>query len=754
MFPVSALDDQAADSLQPRIALSKRSVHFPIRLRSRHLVGALLALAHALERGDDLAARIPADVIARAPATLEVLQTDGSATVSATLRAKALASVLIDLARGGWTVSVDEGQVYVTAPEWDVGGARTSPDEVLAAKARVRTAMATRVQEEIETESVRRFILEMEAPRRTEHGTRSVLSLLAEGPALAASLRRHGCKGMRPYLQPTGFESERDPHTGLRYTDILRYFRYYWSFSTSGSPGRGLSFLIRDAAQPCHPVCGLISIASPVPRLSVRDEALGWTAPWLEAVVFALDFPPDDPSPHLRALAERWSHHTGASSSSLIEDVSSLLGVTLVREPDALAAILLAFPRQQRLRRCEGARRRLLSDLRGELRNAIEGISFHGFGFDHAYALQRPAAVRHRLEVRKENSAERWRESRKITAKEGSPSRRPRQSDATFRAAAREPLFAKKRAAQAANLLRAWETVLPEPGERAGDALRKYTLGDRPSQQATLTGGEQVCRGLRVALLQRQTRFVASQVADVSVCGAVPPYGPILGGKLAALAALSSDVAAAYHDRYAARVSEISSQMAGCAITRPADLIAMTTTSFYSSGSSQYERLVLPTDAGDVRWRLVGRSRGNGTLHYSARTAELLDQLLCVETGRRLVTGRFGEGPSERLRKIRDGLTLLGIDANELLRHGMPRLVYVAELSPQTARPGSRAPLQTWRDVGPSMDRVARFWSERWLTSRLKSKPEVLEEVRRFDRTSALLSLRLRPFVGVEGAKS
>src|SRR5438128_894531 len=36
----------------------------------------------------------------------------------------------------------------------------------------------------------------------------------------------------------------------------------------------------------------------------------------------------------------------------------------------------------------------------------------------------------------------------------------------------------------------------------------------------------------------------------------------------------------------------------------------------------------------------------------------------------------FGEGSNPWLRKIRDGLTELGLDADEFLRHGSPRLVY------------------------------------------------------------------------------
>lgn len=36
----------------------------------------------------------------------------------------------------------------------------------------------------------------------------------------------------------------------------------------------------------------------------------------------------------------------------------------------------------------------------------------------------------------------------------------------------------------------------------------------------------------------------------------------------------------------------------------------------------------------------------------------------------------FGEGVNPRLRKVRDGLSELGLPADELLNHGVPRLVY------------------------------------------------------------------------------
>jgi hypothetical protein len=732
-----------------KVVFSRRSAHVPIDIRSPRLVGSVISLAQALERGDREAVAVWDDSLDRLPA-LEVRDSNSMPALLPTLRAKALGSILVDLAQSGWSVSVEGRQVFVVAPEWSAGAGRLSPEQVRAEKERAREAMAARVQEEIESEGTRRFILRMETPRATEAGARSVLSLFADGPALAEALRVRGPEAIQPYLQLADGDAGRDPHTGLSYGDIFRYFRMYWSFPMLSTPGRMIPFLIRDAGQPSHPVCGLIAVASPVPRLTPRDETFGWTAAWLEAVVAALDFPPDEPAEHLRALGNVWrrSLDRTMNPSSIFEDVAALLKLPPTRDPDGLASAIMALPRAQRLRRAERARRDILQDLRDELCDALRAISFRGFGFNHDQALERPAKVREALEERKEEAYERWHESRKVTGASGTQSARldkgALQAERAIRAAAKEPLFLKKRIAQAANILRAWEEIMPRPDESSGKLLRAWTLGSR-ARTGMFTGGESVARGLRTAMLYRQNRIVASQVADVCVCGAVPPYGPLLGGKLAALAALSRDVAAAYHTRYDGKSSEITSQMAARAFSRPADLLALTTTSFYGVGSSQYERLVLPTGDGEIRWRPVGRSKGNGSMHFSRRTTELMARLLKLETGKHLITSRFGEGPSERLRKLRDGLQLLGIDADELLEHGMPRLVYVAELCPRKTRPGARVAAPAWRRVGPGMEDVVRFWRERWLTSRLKSTPEVLEEVKAFSRETALLSRRIRP---------
>ncbi len=740
----------------PTTAFALRSVHIPVRVRVQRHYQSVLNLARALEAGDDDAIAKWDDDLERTIGVHEVLVDSSGPAVSPSLRAKAIGAALIDLARSGWTVSVEEGQVYVAAPTWSRDAKGMSPDDVRAEKDRARAAMAGRVQEEIDSDPTRRFILRLESPRAIDRGHRSVLSLIADGPRVAAALRSSAADAIQPVLCPADLDAGRDPETGLLYAEIFRYFRLFWSFPTSAPPGRSMSYLIRDAGQPGSPVCGLLCVASPVPRLSVRDGALGWTAAWFEAVVVALDFPADAPEAHLRAVAEAWRAlpEHGPHTLSILDDVAALLAFPEARSPEALSACLRRLPESQRAQRADGARRRVLADLRGELEGALGLISFDGFGVTQEWALANPGKARVRLEKLKDEAYRRWRESRKNSRMESTPSERLDRGaladGGAMRDASREPLFFKKRVTQGANALRAWEEIAPRERERPAERLREIALGRATSCTVTLTGGEGVVRGARFALLQRQNRLVASQVLDVCVCGAIPPYGPVLGGKLAALAALSRDVAADYHARYSQRASEITSQMAGRAYTRPTDLLAMTTTSFFGVGSSQYERLSVRSEDGvNVRWRLVGRSRGNGTLHFSSRTSDLIDRLLRAETGRRLITSRFGEGPSERMRKIRDGLELLGIDPDQLLRHGMPRLVYVAELRPGATRPGARATPSSWRREGPSWDSVVRSWRDRWLASRLSGRPEVIDEVERFSRVGALLSNRLRARRGV-----
>jgi hypothetical protein len=130
-------------------------------------------------------------------------------------------------------------------------------------------------------------------------------------------------------------------------------------------------------------------------------------------------------------------------------------------------------------------------------------------------------------------------------------------------------------------------------------------------------------------------------------------------------------------------------------------------------------------------------------MHFSLDTTEFIQRMLQIETGQALITSEFGEGPSERMRKVRDGLSRLGLPADELLRHGSPRRVYVAQLCDGEAKTGVAVRGVPWRRCGPSAKDVAAFWRERWLSPRLARRPDLLRDLEGYDRASALLSARI-----------
>jgi hypothetical protein len=738
--------------------LERRSIYFPIKVGQPSLARQVLAVAADLAVGDVPAAERRVATLGATPAHIDVLTVipAGEDRVAPHLRAQALARILLDLANNSWSVAVEDGQVFLRAPAWDTAVRGMSVEDLQREKDRARQSLLRRVQEQLERPPTRTFIAEQERLHFGAVGSQSIASLFADGPTLAQHLRQDGAACIRPYLQVADTAAGRDVHTGLKLWDIFRYFRYYWSFPYESTPGRTLPVLIRDAGQPSHPVCGLICLSSPIPKLSVRDSALGWTAAWLEAIVAALDMDHADTlRDHFTQLdtALRTSGEDGArlDPARVFHDLGRLLGIQPSHDPITTSRRLEHLGSRTLKLRISQARKRLIADLVRDLTDAIRGISTAGLGITHDAALDDPSRALEALAPLAHEARTGWlasRDLRTITVQ------RPRRasaedlgSDDALEELSHEPLFLKKRAVQLVQLLTNWVDLKGLVGGTPS-TLRQHVWGTAtPWGRDTitrLTNGGRARRGVRSALLHRQTRVVASQVADVSVCGAVPPYGPLLGGKLAALLALSRELATAYYTRYVDQISEIGSQMAGTRVRKPADLVALTTTSFYSVGSAQYNRVRLDVPFEHVGWEYVGQSRGHGTIHFSRETSTLLQALLRAETGRDLITSTFGEGPSERLRKLRDGLEQLGLPADSILVHGMSRRAYIAELGDASRRAGEPGTGRRWRHIAPPVADLATYWQLRWLGPRLARTPELVEELRSFDRLKVLLSTRLR----------
>jgi len=303
-------------------------------------------------------------------------------------------------------------------------------------------------------------------------------------------------------------------------------------------------------------------------------------------------------------------------------------------------------------------------------------------------------------------------------------------AETDWRAASEDLLFLRTRAESMAQLLFAKQTFRASGLRRSPVKALGQLLAGRTGQRA-----------IDIAMTELRKAGLSSEIADVSVCGAVHPYNEILGGKLVALLLTSREVRDAYARRYGGQISVIASQMAGRAVSKPANLKILTTTSLYGVGSSQYNRLILRASEHaelphDIRWGAIGKSLtgGFGTLHLSAETAHALRGMALVRHDARRVNNRFGEGTSPRLRQIREGLDALGLKSDAILHHATPRIFYGCELAPGARQSLMGLTFENSESVVDADD-ISSAWRKRWLTGRVH-RPETLEALSSLGTTS------------------
>lgn len=261
----------------------------------------------------------------------------------------------------------------------------------------------------------------------------------------------------------------------------------------------------------------------------------------------------------------------------------------------------------------------------------------------------------------------------------------------------------------------------------------------REEEVRGLVGKAEGRRLIRKVLLKAKADRVGTVMADITVCGALPPYSVLLGGKLVSMLAVSPEVIAEYRRRYKEQESEIASAMAGRPIVRPSDLGFLSTTSLYGVGSSQYNRVRIPAECiggepgEELRFIKIGRSEAFGTSHFSQMTVDLLVSLVEQSSNGLRVNSVFGEGVSPKFRKIRGGLEALGFPAEALLRHGRERILYgvplVKNLRDYMLGMEEEAHYRFDDHLGErGTSEVVTWWYERWLAGRSKSE-KVLTEV-------------------------
>jgi len=203
----------------------------------------------------------------------------------------------------------------------------------------------------------------------------------------------------------------------------------------------------------------------------------------------------------------------------------------------------------------------------------------------------------------------------------------------------------------------------------------------------------------------RKDRLI--HIMDAYVVGSVPPYSQLIGGKLVAALMGSKEVKEAYDRKYLGRQAVISGK------ENRARLVLLTTTSAMGR-SSLYNRLAIPNGPQFIR---IGETRGFGHFHLSGEIFEQMRSYL-EAIGHPYATGnRFGMGPNWKIRVARTALEKIGLDADDILNHGIAREVYAVPL----AHNWQEILLGTQKNVRScvlSASEIMEFCLNRWIVPR------------------------------------
>jgi hypothetical protein len=205
---------------------------------------------------------------------------------------------------------------------------------------------------------------------------------------------------------------------------------------------------------------------------------------------------------------------------------------------------------------------------------------------------------------------------------------------------------------------------------------------------------------------------------DITVLGALPPYNWLLGGKLLCYIAASDQVRRLYARRYEAQTTLQMGRVS-------TDLAMLVTASLYGR-SSLYNRVRY---AGEDLFQPIGNTGGFGTLHLSRTTIDLLKQLL--ERDQSLPANRFGDGPNWKMRLVRTGCDLLGLDSQMVLNHGLRKSLYVVHTAHNSLE-YLRGKDDRLRYKRRPLKTVVDHWRNRWLAARVERR-ETRENVLGFE---------------------
>lgn len=541
-------------------------------------------------------------------------------------------------------------------------------------KQRIRYRLSAERNAQFRSETVSAFIRKMEAPKQYAGAKISIRNLIGDKTHLLATIRAKECV-CDPYIQLV--TNERDQFTGYKLSDIWRYFRYTWSIPYKTMPGRNLFYLVRDRLQPFHPIVGIFALGNSVLNLTVRDDDIGWTVEAIKRNMAQLS---------VETICEQI---VGGTDGKRIK--------TRIHTPTETEEEYRA--------RSKAYADKMLPLLKQNIDDAISEIYLRDLGYHRNTKYPKPEKIAE-LHAMAEEYAEK------------SINNRNNEKSPKWEEEAQSNLFKRKRASELAKLLETKRRFNSAKGDTNAEQLNDL-LATEPGRKA-----------IHTALIANRKRKIGSNMMDIIVCGSIPPYNELLGGKLISILACSPQVVRDYTLKYSNQVSEIASRMKGSRVIRDSRLVYLGTTSLYAVGSSQYNRIKVPLDSNShLEYRKMGITEGYGTVFFSKETTSVFSRLLELQDGGKKINHVFGEGTSPRFRMISRGLSSIGIKADAFLKHYSPRIVYSINLAQNTndfllgldCDVDYGYDINDEAEVNQKTQELINYWYTRWLQMRLTS---------------------------------
>lgn len=558
-------------------------------------------------------------------------------------------------------------------------------------KEKIRYRLSAEKNAQFKTSSVANFIKKMEESKGYRGENISIRNLIGDKNILIEHIQ-NGSRVCDPYVQLV--TSGKDELTGYKFSDIWRYFRYTWSIPYKTMPGRNLFYLVRDRLQPYHPVIGIFALGNSVLNLTVRDDDIGWT---VEAIK-------NNMNPRVEeTICEQII--SGTDGKKIKTKISKPLET-----------------KEEYVARATQYADKIYPLLRKNIEDAIFDIYLKDLGYHRNTKNPKQEKIDELLLMAAEYAG------KSINNKNNEVSPK-------WEEEAQSNLFKRKRASELAKLLETKCIFNAGNGTTNFEKLRE------------LLNNEAGRKAIHTALIANRKCKIGSNMMDIIVCGSIPPYNELLGGKLISILACSPKVVRDYTYRYRNQTSEIASRMKGKRVVRDSHLVYLGTTSLYAVGSSQYNRIKVPVEGGNsLEFRKMGVTEGYGTVFFSKETTTLFSKLLELQDGGKKIGHVFGEGTSPRFRLISRGLTCIGVKAEAFLKHYSPRIVYSINLAKNTNEYllGFDKDVDYGYDLSDTMiveqktQELIDYWYNRWLTKRLTTV-DIVQRLNDFDIEAILL---------------